>query len=171
MKKLLSIFTVIFAIVMLQSCKQESPVDYNNSIITQQQAIVYKIDNLKKAIDKYSYIPADEAIKGMNASYDSLMFQIDSGLNFISHLEDFNGDNSLKDAANTLFTSYKSIVEGDYKQVIELYKIPDQYFKPQDQQELDSLLVTSNKKLEDALNAFIEVHTQFADKNNLTIEN
>ncbi|MBN2662092.1 MAG: hypothetical protein JXR68_00460 [Bacteroidales bacterium] len=170
MKKLISLIGVLFLVAFLQSCTQESAVDYNNGIIEHQQEIVYKIDNLKKAIDKYNILPQDEAIDLMNAAYDSVIFQIDTSLSYISKVEDFNGDMSLKDAAQSLFVSYKDIIEGDYKKIIELYKIPDAMFSVSDQQALDSLLEGSNQKLDDVLTKFVAVHTEFADKNNLVIE-
>lgn len=170
MKKLNLLIGVLFLVALMQSCSQESAVDYNNRIIMQQQEIVYKIDSLKKAIDQYNILPQSEAIDLMNAAYDSVIFQIDSSLSYMSTVEDFKGDLSLKDAAINLFTSYKEIMEEDYKQIIELYKIPDAMFSVSDQQRLDSLLEGSNQKLEDVLNTFVEIHTKFADNNNLVIE-
>lgn len=170
MKKLFSILGAITLIVFLQSCEQESAVEYNNAIISNQQEIVYKIDNLKKAIDKYNILPQDEAINLMNQAYDSVIFQIDTAISFINNVEAIKNDNGLKDAALSLFDQYKEIIEVDYKQIIELYKIPDPLFKVSDQQQLDSLLELSNQKLDDALNAFVQVHNEFSDKNNLVVE-
>jgi len=171
MKRLFSLIAVFFLIISVQSCKQqESAVEYNNNIILHQQEIVYKIDNLKKSIDKYNILPEDEAIELMNMAYDSLIFQIDTGMNYINSIEGFKDDVSLKEATSTLFSTYKDIIEGDYKQIIELYKMPANLFEVSDQQKLDSLLEISNKKLDDALKTFIEVHTKFATENKLVIE-
>ncbi len=170
MKKLLSVFAVLSLIFIIQACKRESAVDYNNRIIEHQQAIVYKIDRLKKAIDNYDILPADEAVKVMNVAYDSALFRIDSGLKYIKKVEDFRGDKSLRDGAENLFNDYKNIIEKDYKQIIELYKIPDEMFTKEDVQTLDSLLETSNAKLEKSFKDFKDIQKEFAKKYDLELE-
>jgi len=170
MRKIIYLLLIPIFIFSLQSCKKESAADYNNSIIEQQIAIVLSIDNLKKAIDNYNAIPAKDAIEGMNKMYDEAIFQLDSGITVVTALDPFKKDATLKTAALTLFNSYKKIIETEYKEIINLYKIPDEMFKTEDQQKLDKLLTESNQKLEESFNAFSLVQKQFAEKHNLTLE-
>ncbi len=170
MKKFLSVIAVLSVFVLVQSCKQESATDYNNKIIAEQQGIVYKIDALKKSIENYNVLSPEDAIKQMNLAYDSVVFQIDSGLAFIKPLEGYKGDLLLKDGAEELFTSYKDIIEHEYKSIIELYKIPDALFTTEDQQKLDLLQEQCNQKLDAAFTKFSEVQKEFASKNNLEID-
>ena len=170
MKKILFILLIGGFILSIQSCKKESPVDYNNSIIKQQVKVVEKIDELKKAIDNYNVLPADVAIDEMNVAYDNVIFQIDSAITFIKTVEDFKGDNSLQKGAANLFINYQSIIETEYKEIIELYKIPDAMFVQADQEHLDELLETSTTKLNTAYDNFTKIQAEFAKNNNLVLE-
>lgn len=170
MRNFYLLFVAFGLVLTIQSCKRQSPVDYNNAIIQQQVKIVEKIDELKKAIDNYNVLPADVAIDEMNIAYDKAVFQIDSGMQFIKTAEDFEGDNSMKKGAADLFQAYKSIIESEYKSIIELYKIPDAMFTPEDNEKLEELLETSNSKLNKAYDDFLTVQSEFAKTNNLELE-
>lgn len=170
MKKILFILLAGGFILSIQSCAKKSPVDYNNSIIEQEVKVVGKIDELKKAIDNYNVLPADVAIDEMNVAYDNVIFQIDSAMTFIKTVEDFKGDNSLQKGAADLFTNYQSIIETEYKEIIELYKIPDAMFVQADQDKLDELLETSTTKLNTAYDNFTKIQAEFAKNNNLVLE-
>lgn len=169
MKKVFSLITVISVLFLLQSCKQESAEDYNNKIISQQVSIVKEIDNLKKSIDDYNILPPADALKNMAQAYDATIFQIDSGLAFIQTVEPFKKDNSLQEASIILFNAYKEIVEQDYKQIIELYKLPDSMFTTEEQHKLDSLINLSNQKLQEIFDNFMKSQKYFAKKNNLNL--
>jgi hypothetical protein len=170
MKKILFFLLIGGFVLSIQSCTKESPVDYNNSIIEQQVKIVEKIDELKKAIDNYNVLPADVAIDEMNVAYDKVIFQIDSAMAFIKTVEDFKGDNTLQKGAADLFIGYQSIIETEYKGIIELYKIPDAMFVQADQDKLDELLETSTTKLNTAYDNFTTTQAKFATDNNLVLE-
>lgn len=170
MKKIYSLLLLIGIVVAIQSCEKQSPVEYNNGIIAHQVKIVEKIDELKKAIDNYNVLPPDVAIDEMNIAYDKAVFQIDSGISFIQNVEDFKGDNSLKNGAGKLFITYKEIIEGEYKSIIELYKIPDAMFTTEDSEKLEVLSEESNKKLKTAYEDFIKVQKKFEADNNLKLE-
>lgn len=170
MRRIIYFLLISIFVLSLHSCKKESAADYNNTIIEQQIAIVLSIDNLKKAIDNYNAIPAKDAIAGMNKSFDEAISLLDSGINVVKALKPFKKDETFKNGALTLFEIYKQIVENEYKEIINLYKIPDEMFKPEDQQKLDELLTNSNKKLEEAYNTFTAIQKQFAEKYNLTLE-
>lgn len=169
MKKVFSLITVISVLFLLQSCKQESAEEYNNKIINQQVSIVKQIDNLKKSIDDYNILPAAEALKNMDKAYDSTVFQIDSGLAFMETVKPFKKDNSLQEASKTLFNAYKGIVEQDFKQIIELYKLPDSMFTTVEQKKLDSLINLSNQKLQEVYDNFMKSQKSFAKKYKLNL--
>ncbi len=170
MKKIFSIITVTFLLLSVQSCKHETAKMYNNKIINQQVKIVRGIENLKKAIDDYNVIPPIEAIKNMSIVYDSTIFQIDTSIALIDAMKPFKNDNSLQQAAKKLFSDYKGIIEQNYKQIIELYKLPDQMFTKSDQKKLDSLLKDANVKLQSSYNKFYAAQKAFADKYKLSLD-
>ncbi len=170
MKKIYLMFIVFALTVSIESCKKKSPVEYNNSIIQKQVEIVTKIDELKKSIDNYVALDPDVAVKEMDIAYKNAVSQIDTGLNFIDKLEDFKGDNTLKKGAEDLFKSYKSIMETEYIQIIELYKKPDDLFSTEDSERLEELLSISNEKLNASYDEFLSIQKEFATKNNLTVE-
>ena len=170
MKKIFGIITVILLLLSVQSCKRETAKMYNNKIITQQVKVVRKIDNLKKSIDDYNILPASEALKNMSAAYDSAVFQIDTSIALIKKMVPFKNDNSLQQAAIKLFTEYKSTIEQNYKQVIELYKLPDQMFTTKDQHKLTRLMKEAKAKLMKSFNDFSSVQKKFGEKNKLSLD-
>lgn len=169
MKKVFGFIPLILLLIFTQACNKESAEDYNNKIILQQKAIVEEIDNLKKAIDDYNVLPASDAITNMDNAYDSTVFKIDSAIAFLETVEPYKDDATLLDAAKVFFTTYKQIVEDDYKQIIELYKLPDKMFTQDDQQKLDDLLNSTKVELEKSFDKFLKAQKEFSKKNNLNL--
>lgn len=169
MKKFTSIL-IILSITAFLSCTRQSAADYSNSIILEQQAIVNKIDALKKSINDYYSSSPDTALNLIDAAFDSAVFQIDSGLYFIGKLNNFKNDSSLKNGALELFESYKNVIEKNYSKLIALYKIPETLFSTDDQIEIDSLIEAGNIKFNESFQNFTKIHEEFAKNNNLIIE-
>ncbi len=163
------IFAVMLMLVGFSACKQESPAEYNDKIIAKQRLVVEKIDDLKKAIDDYYVLPEDVAFDRMDSAYNAAVFEIDSAITFLNNVEPFKDDASLKNAAIVLFTAYQDVVQHEYKQMIELYKLPDEDFQEEDAKTLDNLKQTSTDKLNTAFNNFVKVQKEFADKYNLSV--
>ena len=170
MKRLFFLFLSISFILLIQSCTQDSPVAYNDSIIDHQRKIVEKIDNLKKAIDNYNVLPADVALEEMDIAYNQTIVQIDSGIVFLNGIESFKSDTSFKKSAFLLFKNYKSVVETEYKQIIEIYRIPQNLYSQEDGDKLDQLNETSTVKLNNAYDVFLTAQAKFAEDNNLVLE-
>ena len=170
MKKLLLLFLTISFISLNQSCKQESPVVYNDLIISHQRKIVEKIDNLKKSINNFNVLPADVALEEIDIAYDQTIAQIDSGIVFLKEVESFKSDTSYKKGAYTLFKNYKSIVENEFKQIIEIYRIPENLYSQEDGVKLDKLNELSTQKFNEAYDNFLKVQAKFAEDNNLVLE-
>ncbi len=169
MRKFLIPFSLLFLIMFSLACKHQSASDYNNKIIKQQIEITKKIDNLKKAIDDYNVLPQDTAIKEMNVAYDSTMLQIDKSLKIVRAMPAFKKDSLLKSSAINLFNAYQNIVMKNYKQVIELYKLPDAMFTKDDADKLKFLLKDANDKMNTAFSKFSETQKSFAKKFNLNL--
>jgi predicted metal-binding transcription factor (methanogenesis marker protein 9) len=169
MKKKNLFFALLLFVGVFSACKQESPAEYNDKIIAKQRLIVEKIDDLKKAIDDYNILPEDVAFAKMDEAYNIAVFEIDSAIAFLNTVEPFKDDASLKNAAIVLFTAYQDVVQHEYKQMIELYKLPDDKFKEEDAKTLDNLKQTSIDKLNQAFDNFVKVQKEFAEKNNLSI--
>jgi len=170
MKKISFVILTFSLLIIFQSCEKKSPVEYNDSIIEQQINVVDKIDELKKAIDNYNVLPADVAVSEMDVAYNKTLFQIDTAIIFLQTIEDFKGDNSLRQGADELFKTYKSVVETEYKRIIELYKLPDNLFTEKEILELDELVKTSSKKMNEAYDKFLKVQQEFAKNNKLALE-
>ncbi len=161
---------IAVGVLFLGACNTQDPVKYNNDLITEQLKIVEKIDDLKKAIDNFNVLSPEVAIDQMNIAYDNAVFQIDSGLLKVKNMENFKDDATLKNGATELFTNYKSVVENEYKNVIELYKIPDNMFTKEDSEKLEKLLQEGNEKLSLAYVDFQKVQQTFATDNKLKLE-
>jgi len=169
MKKIFGFIPVILLLLFIQACNKESAEDYNNKIVLQQKGIVEEIDNLKKSIDDYNVLPASDAITNMDNAYNSTVFKIDSAIAFLETVEPYKNDESLLEAAKVFFTTYKQIVEDDYKQIIELYKLPDKMFTQDDQQKLDDLINSTKVELDESFEKFLKVQQEFSKEYDLNL--
>jgi len=163
MKRILGLLSLSLVLI-LSSCgpTAEEAAEYNDKIIAEQSAIVVKIDKLDESFQYY--IPAD-----MDAAYNEAINQISKSVEAVTALDKFDGKTDFKDEALVLFSSYKTILESEYKEMVRIYKIPDEQFTEDNYAQWDKLDEASKRKLDEALTKFSAVQEEFAKKYNLTL--
>lgn len=118
---------VIFALtglLLFVSCSQHTarsgdkqfytPVEYNDFIVDQQNAIIKRMIKLTATYDSGSN-------SEVRIQFDSLVKQSDISLTNIKRLSDYEGDSSLKLQAEQLFEFYNHIFYNEYRQMVEIF--------------------------------------------------
>lgn len=163
MKKVFGLLSLVI-VMMLVACgpTPEQAAAYNDKIIDEQIAIVDKIDAL---VESYQYyVPAD-----MDAAYSSAMNQVTTGITNVTALEDFDGKTEFKDAALELFNAYKTVLESEHREMVQIYKIPDEQFTEDHYSKWDNLAKQADSKMEEAFNKFGKAQDDFAAKYKLVL--
>lgn len=163
MKKVFGLFSLA-VVMMLVSCgpTPEQAAEYNDKIIDQQISIVDKIDAL---VESYQYyIPED-----MDKAWNEALNQANKGIEAINALEKFDGSTDFKEAALELFNSYKAVLENQHKEMVRIYKIPDEQFTEEHYNQWDKLAEEADKKMEEAFDKFGDAQDKFAKKYQLVL--
>jgi hypothetical protein len=163
MKKVFGFLSLV-VVMMLVACgpTQEQAAEYNDQIIDQQIAIVDRIDVL---VESYQYyIPAD-----MDKAYNDAVNQVNKGIETVTALDKFDGKTDFKDAALELFNGYKAALENEHKEMVRIYKIPDETFTEEHYQQWDKLAEEADRKMEEAFNKFGKAQDEFAAKYKLEL--
>ena len=166
-KNILTITLSFFTLYFFTSCapSPKKAAAYNDTIV-QYQTLTYKtINNFFASLDK--------AIKNPNV-LDTIQQQsienISLSIKKINNLGAFYKDSMLLNAADTLFATYKYIVENDFTQIIKLYKIPVEKYTNEEQKKLELLIKHSQDSLNIANAKFIEYQEVFAKNYNLELK-
>jgi len=163
MKKIFGFLSLVVVMALVAcSPSPEQAAAYNDKIIDEQIAIVDKIEVL---VETYQYyIPAD-----MDKAYNDAINQTDKAIANVTAMDKFDGKNTFKDAALELFNGYKVVLESEYKEMVRIYKIPDDSFTEEHYQQWDKLAEEADKKMEVAFEKFGKVQDEFAKKYKLTL--
>ena len=162
MKVLISLLTVSF--MLLHSCNSKpsmTPVEYNDTIIKEQAKIIELMFDLVAKIEK--------DLDGCEAVRLKTIVQCDSSIQFVSKMEPFDGDASLKNTALDLFNFYKKAYQNEYKEMIEILQLGDK-ITAEDMARITLLNEELAKKETSFDNAFQGAQAAFARKNNIMIE-
>lgn len=149
-------FLLIPAIVFACGSKssQISAVDYNDSIVNEQNKIIEHILAMSNAT--YDIVECDKhRLK--------IIEQCDSSLALVGAMNPFDGNSDLRDAALNLFKFYKDIASNDFKRILEILNMDEP--ADADYEELDQIdakiaerELTLDASFQNAQKAFSEKH-------------
>ena len=162
MKVFISLLTVSF--LLLYSCNSKptmTPVEYNDTIIKEQAKII------ELMFDLVAKIETD--LDGCEEVRLKTIVQCDSSIQFVSKMEPFDGDASMKNTALDLFNFYKKAYQNEYKEMIEILQLGDK-ITAEDMARMTSLNEELAKKETSFDSAFQGAQAAFAKKNNILIE-
>jgi hypothetical protein len=150
------------ALLFLLGCGPgpEEAVKYNDSIVVFQNRVISMEDRFMESLDG--------GPEEMRQGLDSLMHQVMRSLEGTKKLGGFHGDESLYQAAVKLLENYKSIVDNEYRTVVELLCKPDEDTEEDDQEKYDDAINEANRKLIEATEAFDRAQDAFSKKHNFT---
>lgn len=160
MKKVFAtILSSLFVSALLVSCSPstDEAIKYNDALVSQQTKVFEKESALIEAISK-----------NMPEKFDVLLaelsVQVDSSSETVKKMDAFDGKTDLKDAALKVFTTYRTIIDSSYAEMIKYAKTPDSLYTQED----DDKVIELSKKIDDKLNTavedFVTVQKSFAAK-------
>jgi len=163
MKKVIG-FLFFVSILIFSACAPttEQAAAYNDTIIAEQTLIIEKIDAVTESFVDYIPEVMDKASKEASD-------QVNKGIANVTAFEKFDKTNDYKDAALELFNVYKSVIDGEFKKMIAIYKIPDEDFKDEHYQQFDELQTAAQDKMDKAEAKFVAFQEEFAKKYNLIL--
>jgi hypothetical protein len=164
MKRML--FSVIIAVVAV-SCasKSERAADYNDRIVGTQKSIV---DALVVMDSTFSDTNATKEWVDLN--FADLQARVKRAILALDSIGPFQEDPSLQLSAKELFRSYETLVDFEYKKLVEIKLLPDQ--------SVDMAIVDSNLAVQErifmqskiAQERFYKAQEEFGKKYNLEFE-
>jgi hypothetical protein len=145
----------MFALV---SCKpsKEDATKYNNNIIEQQILVVSSNDTVASSMGS-DIVKLEIAITNFNT-------QVTKSIDVVTKMDDFNKEATFKNAALTLFKSFKAIGENEYKEILRLVKIPNEKKTETDDEKMMATMKKIDDKLQKELEIFIKAQKDFAAK-------
>jgi hypothetical protein len=150
---------LILISLLLFSCghSKDEAIKFNNAILEQQTKVFDKENAIFDALNKnkpdnLDFLCAD------------LTNQVDTAIVSVNKLVSFDSETGLKESTLNILKTYKEVLAGDYKDLIEYAKMPDSLYT----QEVNDKFIGLSKKISDKLNipvnAFIEKQKKFAEK-------
>jgi len=159
MKKIISVFSLLFAMTLLISCGPTSndAIKYNDSLVDLQSKIFEKESALIDAISKNTSDKIDPL-------YKDLLTQIDKAKDTLEKIGSFDGKTEMKDAVMKVFSTYKGVATNEYPEIIKLAKMPDSLYTQDDDNKKIDLSKKIDDELDKAVNDFLEIQKSFAVK-------
>jgi hypothetical protein len=162
MKELFYYITGI--ILILSSCKESTieAVNYNDFMIQKQDSVVSLIDSLDKLIIRRDTL-------NMQGFQETLISEINLKIAAIQKLEPFEENDAFKNAAISLFTSYKDVVHTKYSQVIAISMLSQLSLEKDTLDKFNRLINEINDEFSKNLEIFLIHQKEFARKNNFSL--
>jgi transcription-repair coupling factor (superfamily II helicase) len=166
MRKTITLILFAFFATLVTSCgpTKEEAIDYNDKIITEQVAIIEKIDKLYDAMKNYT----DH--QGLDSAYAAALKQIETSSDILSKLEKFDDDTEFRDAALKLFATYRSVLQNEMKKMIDFSKLPDELYTTEVEDEFTKLSDITLTRMDDDLKQLNAAQVKFANKHKFEIE-
>jgi hypothetical protein len=159
--KLLPSVMLIFMVSCRPSVKEA--IAYNESIVAYHVNIDKKLAFLADTYDNY-------VSKEMDTAYVIALSAVREGIDSVSNMEAFHGDESYKKAALDLFATYKSVIETEHAQIIKLLKLPAEQYQQKEINEFDRLKESADKKIREKIDEVAKIQAEFAKNFNFQID-
>lgn len=157
---------LLFCIICFTGCsqKQTEIVNFNDQIISEQEAIINAESNLISAVNEKKILEVD-------SNYHQLLSQIITSENNVKELVDPDPEIGFKKATLSLFAAYKTQTQNGYKTLVDLAKIPDSLFTPRQAKQFEELSANVFITLNAEVDAFITAQNKLAEKYKFSFKN
>lgn len=156
MKKLL---LLLLPLLIFSACDKKSKTDeaisYNDTLVNSFDPITQKMVEFEMAL-------YDSKSTDIDRMYDDLSTSIDRTVKFISEKPAFDGNESFKNAALDIVKFYDSVIDNEYKQMLEMIK--SDTLSAEDEQRLGAAIDSTYSKEAQYYNAFEKEQAAFAAK-------
>ncbi len=158
MKKIIiPVLTVLVLGFVACDLKQMDPGTYNDSLVGYDAQLMAKLDSLELILD--SNFETEEADK----AFETCLAKIDEVIKLTEEMGAFKGDDKFQKAGLEFFNEVKSLVENEYKEIYELYKIPEDKLTEAEINKMNDVWAKIDASFDEKRGAFIEAQKNFAD--------
>ncbi|MCQ2973985.1 MAG: hypothetical protein MJ211_04170 [Bacteroidales bacterium] len=158
------IFGFLMFVCVLTSCgpTRQEAADYNDRVIELQRLVITKYDALLETYDTYVASKMDDALIEFEEQID-LSEKAVKAIPIIESAEYYTAE------ILNYFEVYKSIAENESRELVRLYKVPENEFSSEMRVQWDALYKQSDDKAKAADKKLQEVQTKFAEQFNLVL--
>jgi len=159
--RLLSLFILLPILYSCDLNKQQSALDYNNTIVDEQMKIMEKF---------MRFIELEtEDLDEMDAARSEIVAQCKTSIAEVEKLAAFEGDPTFRDAALQLFRFYKHSSEISYKEMIDILRKGEMMTEEDEERliEINEAVTADETELDEQLSKAQEV---FSKKYNFNLE-
>ncbi len=164
MKKL-SFFLVLALSFLLTKCgpTTDDAINYNDRLIDIELNVIDKIDAVDNAFATYDP-------KLIEPAMNEAISEIEKAVKQVEEIGDFDGDSEFKDALSDLLNLFKSQLNNEYKEQLEIYKLPDDKYTETEENRYNELLNKMDEECTEAFRKFTDAQQKFADKWGFVLE-
>lgn len=160
-------FTLIIIALsfMFQSCKDnsEEALKYNRKIIEENRKIAEEHKNLEEA-----YNSSD--VPNIKARWKKAILQCEKSIAQLAVIGEFDGDASLKNAADRYFKSLKRVLEKEHSEIIRIIENLTLENINSEETEFYDILKEIQEKETESYNMFLSAQKSFAEKHNIKLD-
>jgi hypothetical protein len=164
MKYLVYIFLLGITFSACQSNDKQIAIAYNDSLVTQQIAVVDAAVRLQEALDTYHR-------KDMQTLHKDFQGQINSSLAKIQAQSDFGGDSNFKKATEQFVKTYKQLAQNQYREAVMLLSKSDSVYTKADEARIKQLFEAIDKTTSQAELEYEREQAAFATRNHVELKN
>ncbi len=161
MKKIFLSLLILFSLNNCDRINQKIAIKHNDEIIALSDDVVKEFDKLNSVLSTYNPDSIDIAL----ANYNHLVGSSISALNKISPVN----DTSLKHSTSMLMEVFKSVGENEFKQISDMYHLPDSLYTTKEQKEVFDIATAIDEKVAAAQLKQLTTQKIFAKKNNFVL--
>jgi len=150
--------------LILVSCGGEKmkPEAYNDALVSEQINVVKAADELQAGFDTYIKEDMETLFKRYND-------QVESSLNKVEDMDDYNDDANFQKATIQLLEVYKTLGKKEYLQAKEILSKPDSLYSKNDEARIELLFKQIDRTIQKATTAYQKEQEKFASKNKIQL--
>ena len=164
MKYLVYIFLLGITFSACQSNDKQIAIAYNDSLVTQQIAVVDAAVRLREGLDTYHR-------KDMQTLHKNFQSQINASLAKIQAQSDFGGDSNFKKATEQFIKTYKQLAQNQYREAVMLLSKSDSVYTKADEARVKQLFEAIDKTTSQAELEYEREQAAFATRNHVDLKN
>jgi len=162
--KILILAALLFIINYSCNAPTRSAFEYNNMIVDQEIPATESIYKFKGAIENQNY-------QELEVLKENAIEQIKKSIENVQSLHDYKGSVDYKNAALSLFETYKGIIENEFTSIIEILKQNRNNIYKNTYQKILDIETQAEIKIESKMKELKKKQMEFAENNNLIISN
>ncbi len=157
-KKVFYPFTLLIVLLFSQCGPTiQEAVDYNDKLVAEEYTITEKINDLDEAFTTYE--PAN-----IEPALDAAKNQVDKSIKILEELGGFDGDKIFVDSYSELFKVFKSLLNNEYAEQLEIYKLSEDEYTEEKRIRYNELNKLINDKYNDASEKTSAAQEVFSEK-------